>query len=107
MSEPRDQWKRILRPLGDCVAIERLGEALTPEEQQHITSCARCHAEMELWKGFNDETSAPEEADAVQWVAQELARRRTNAAAVPFVTPRKFATRPRLFAAAAMLFIAL
>jgi hypothetical protein len=107
VSQTREQWKRVLRPLGDCVAIERFGELMEPKEREHIASCARCHSEMELWKEFNDETTTPEEAEAVRWIADEVAHRRTSGAEARPSVSRRFATHPRMLAAAAMLFLAL
>ena len=106
MSEPRDQWKRVLRPLGDCVAIERFGEILTPEEREHIASCARCHAEMELWKSFNDDATTPREAADVRWIVGEMAHRRDGGLAVVPMSSRK-SGMPRMFAAAVVIFVIL
>ncbi|HEX7678491.1 MAG TPA: hypothetical protein VF713_10230, partial [Thermoanaerobaculia bacterium] len=106
MSEPRDQWKRVLRPLGDCVAIERFGEILTPEERQHIASCARCHAEMELWKSFDDDATTPREAADVRWIVGEMAHRRAGGLAVVPMSSRK-SGMPRMLAAASVIFVIL
>jgi hypothetical protein len=96
VSTPRDQWKRVLRPTGDCIAIERLGGTLTAAEQDHIASCARCQSEMKLWKSFNDETTTLRESEDVRWIAAQIAQPRTS---------RKFALRPLMFAAAATILI--
>lgn len=107
MSQSRNQWKRVLRPLGDCVAIERFGEFMEPKEHEHIASCARCHSEMELWQQFNNEATTPEEAENVRWIAEEIAHRRTSRPEAVPMGSRRFATHPRMLAAAAMLFLAL
>jgi len=118
VSAPRDQWKEALRPLADCVAIERFGEILEPEELGHIASCARCHAEMELWQRFNDEAVVSEEEEAVRWIVDEVARRASGNEVKPIESRRfatrsatrfatRFATRQGLLAAAAMLLVAL
>jgi hypothetical protein len=107
VSEPHEQWKRMLRPLRDCVAIERFGEALTPAEREHVTACPRCHSEMELWQRFNDPTTPPEEAEDVRWIKEEVARRGASGSAIVPTSPRRFAASPRMLAVAATIFLAL
>jgi len=108
VSEPRDpskrQWKRALRPLGDCVAIERFGESMEPKDREHIASCARCQAEMELWKSFNDDATTPREAADVRWIVDEMARRRAGGPAAVPMAPRKFGMA-RLLAVAAVIIV--
>lgn len=107
MSEPRDQWKRVLRPLGDCVAADRFGDLLTAAEREHVAGCLRCHSEMKLWQQFSDDTTTPEEAEDVRWIAEQVAQRRASGHAVVPSSFRRFATPPRMLAAAATVFVAL
>lgn len=106
MSDAREQWKRMLGPLDECVVVERFAGALTPGEREHIAGCPRCYAEMQLWQRFNDPITAPEEADVVRWINEQVARRAGGPAGVP--TPsRHFATPSRVLAVAATIFLAL
>jgi len=88
------------------VAIERFGEILTPEERAHIASCARCQAEMELWKSFNDDVTSPREAADVRWVVEEMARRRAGGPPAVPVSSRRFGMA-RLLSAAAVIIVIL
>jgi hypothetical protein len=90
-----------LAPTSECISIERLGQALTDRERNHLAGCARCQSELALWKEFEaNEMRAEDEAD-VQAIVDEL-RRPNNAARANNVVP----FRPRILAVAAMLVIA-
>ena len=76
-------WQRELQPTADCLPVERFGEDLTAAERDHVAHCVRCETEMALWQEFRDATPAPDEGAAVQWVAAEVARRRSSTNATP------------------------
>ncbi len=97
MSDIRNE----LAPTSECMAIERLGQALTDRERNHLAGCARCQSELALWREFEtNEVRAEDEAD-VQAIVGEL-RRPKDAARATNVVP----FRPRMLAVAAMLVIA-
>ena len=74
----REELERQLQPTPHCIPIERLGDALTKVERDHLAVCARCQAELALWQSFADSTPVPDENGAVEWVASELHRRRAE-----------------------------
>ena len=88
-----------------CVAVERLGTTLTPAEEAHVRTCARCEAEFSLWQSFNESQPAGDEGAAVQWIVSELKRRRAPAALTATALTRRgwFAWRPLAGLAALML----
>jgi hypothetical protein len=108
-SDPaRDELQRQLQPTPHCIPIERLGDALTAGERDHLAVCARCEAELALWHAFRDSTSTPDENGAVQWVASELHRHRAesrtgSAAAVRANWLTRFPTRTLVAVAASAL----
>ena len=64
-----------LEPSQECIPVDRFGSALTEAEQTHVDTCARCEAELTLWKAFTDSQPAADEGAAVQWIVSELQRR--------------------------------
>jgi hypothetical protein len=107
VSDPRTDWKNELRPTGECPAIERLTGELTQREIEHVSHCAHCQAEMALWKEFGEGKTAPDEAAEVEWIANEVRRRRAaQSSNVVSIASRRKAMQPRMLAAAAMLVIA-
>ncbi|MBV9496783.1 MAG: hypothetical protein JOZ54_21245 [Acidobacteria bacterium] len=71
MSDARDQWRAALAPTPQCIPLERLGEARTDAEREHLASCARCQTEVALFAEMNAMDAS---ADS-RWVAEELHRR--------------------------------
>ena len=67
----------VLSASADCLPIERISEALTADEEAHVTHCPRCQAERSLWR-LADTDTRPEEREAVRWIAAEVGRRRTE-----------------------------
>lgn len=107
--DSHEAWRRELAATPACVPVERMGEALTAAEREHISHCARCEAEHALWESFLDDTPAAGEGAAVQWIAAEVARRRAGPPA-PALRPGKWswwlgALRPQTLAAAATIVI--
>jgi hypothetical protein len=68
--------KTELTPTGGCLAIERFGEPLTDDEKAHVHACARCEAELALWRQFTESNPTADEGAAVSWIVAELHRRR-------------------------------
>jgi len=74
---------KALGPGPDCPSIERLGRyadgLLAPDERRreeaHIVACANCQAELTLLHAFESATIREDEAEAVQWGADQLQRR--------------------------------
>lgn len=98
-------WREALAPTPECIAIERLGEELNESERTHLETCARCHAELALFRELDREERSPEG----EWIANELRRRGGEAIApVPFPHRRAEARRSTwrvLYAVAAALAI--
>jgi hypothetical protein len=92
-SESRAQasLRAVIGPTEACVPIDHFG-ALSEAEQQHVSQCAHCEAELALWQEFEAQIPADREGAAVNWIAAEVGRRRgTNA------VPASLATRFRWF----------
>ena len=70
--------KRCTQPTGACIAVERLGELLTPAERDHIAGCARCQTEAALWDSFNVATPRRHEEAAVRGIVEGLKRANQN-----------------------------
>jgi len=104
VSDARTDWKNELRPTPDCIAIDRLGEQLTAKEREHLAECARCQAEMALWKEFNENTPRAGEEEDVNWIVNKLQTRSTN---VVEISAWKKMLRPRNLAIAASLVLAI
>jgi hypothetical protein len=107
--DARQAWKNELGPTPSCLPFERFGEALTPDEQQHVAACTRCETELALFREFEDPSPAPDEGAAVQWIAAELRRR--NSLRSELQTERNWLSwltllRPQTLAAAATVLIA-
>ena len=74
----RETLKRSAQPTGACISVERLGEALTPAERDHIAGCVRCQTEAALWESFNVTAPRRDEEAAVRGIVEELKRRNQN-----------------------------
>jgi hypothetical protein len=72
-------WKEALAPTPDCLPLDRLGDALTPDQQAHVAECVRCQTELALHDRMMNEESSPES----QWIAGEL-RRNNKSNVIPF-----------------------
>jgi hypothetical protein len=68
-------WKEALEPSPECIDIARLGEALDATDRAHLDTCARCQAELALFREIQREDGSAEEAEAARWIAGELQRR--------------------------------
>lgn len=101
MSEPRDGWRTALAPTPECLEPERLGEELDEQARAHVASCARCSAELALFREFERDDR---DVEAGRWIAEELQRRAGQTGNV-----RTFRSRPSrfLYAAAAVVLIAI
>ena len=78
MSIDHRQRAGLVSTLGlgpDCVPIERMGDHVSAENQQHVDGCARCQTEVALWREFNSAMPSQGEGAAVQWAIAELRRR--------------------------------
>ena len=75
--------KRALSATGDCLPLERLSEALTTPERDHLAACARCQTELDLWRELEHAQPAPDEGAAVRWIVAELERRSKSPSRVP------------------------
>lgn len=96
-------WKEVLAPTPDCIAIERLGGELDAASLAHLETCARCQAELAMFREFESGDRSAEEAEATQWIAGELQRRLAeDNKVVPFRTK---SLRPLYAAAAAILLV--
>jgi hypothetical protein len=67
----RGTWRRDLAPTADCVPLDRIGDALDPRERAHVQTCARCQAELELWRAFerDEPLTTPHDEAAVHRIA--------------------------------------
>ncbi|HEX8410644.1 MAG TPA: hypothetical protein VF883_17400 [Thermoanaerobaculia bacterium] len=89
-------WKDALAPSPECIDLARLGEKLDAAERAHVDTCARCQAELAMFREISREETSAGEAREVEWVASEL-RRRNNVVAF---RPKAWRV---LYAAAAVL----
>ncbi len=70
-------WKEALETSPECIDIARLGEPFDERDRAHLDTCARCQAELALFREIQREDGSAKEADAARWIAEEL-RRRNN-----------------------------
>jgi hypothetical protein len=75
-------WKEALAPTPDCLDLARFGGELDAGERAHLDGCARCQAELALFREISRDESSAEEDAAAEWIAGELRRRNSNV--VPF-----------------------
>lgn len=68
-------WKEALAPSPECIEIARLGEELTAAGRVHLDTCARCQAELAMFREIAREETSAGEAREVEWIASELRRR--------------------------------
>jgi hypothetical protein len=101
----RQTLKRATQSTSECISVERLGEALTPAERDHVAGCVRCQTEAALRDSFNDATPRRDEEAAVRRIVEELKRRNQNregGTAAPVITPWR-SWRPLLAIAATLV----
>lgn len=70
-------WREALAPSPECIDLARLGEELTAAERTHLDTCARCQAELALFREIAREETSDDEVREVEWIAGDL-RRRNN-----------------------------
>lgn len=87
----QESLRAVIGPTEGCVPIDHFG-ALSEAEQQHVSQCAHCEAELALWQEFEAQTPAGDEGAAVTWIAAEIGRRRGMNS-----VPASRASRFRLF----------
>jgi hypothetical protein len=113
VTNPRKDWQQALVPSADCIDVTRFGEELDAAALAHVESCARCQAELALYREVTRDDSSAEEDDAARWIAGELRSRLhtpvnvTPANVTPDnVTPfRRKSLRPLYAVAAAILMV--
>lgn len=97
MTDPRKEWQQALAPSADCIDVTRFGDALDAAAVAHLESCARCQAELALYREVTRDESTAEEDDAARWIASKL-----QPNVVPF---RRKSLRPLYAVAAAIVMI--
>jgi hypothetical protein len=103
VTDPRKDWQQALVPSADCIDVTRFGEELDAATLVHVESCARCQAELALYREVTRDDSSAEEDDAARWIAGELrSRLETPANVTPF---RRKSLRPLYAVAAAILMV--
>lgn len=90
----RREWQQALQAGAACLALERLGEPLTADEQAHVSGCARCRTELEMFGAYDASEPIAGEGLAVEWIAQRAKRAVQDGAAaaapaVPAAVARK------------------
>jgi hypothetical protein len=103
VTDLRKDWQQALAPSADCIDVTRFGDALDAAALTHLESCARCQAELALYREVTRDDSSAEEDDAARWIAGELrGRLETPANVTPF---RRRSLRPLYAVAAAILMV--
>jgi hypothetical protein len=103
VTDARKDWQQALAPSTDCIDVTRFGEPLDAAALAHLESCARCQAELALYREVTRDDSSAEEDAAGRWIAGELRSRFENPANVtPF---RRKSLRPLYAIAAAILMV--
>jgi hypothetical protein len=70
----RRAWQQALQAGPSCLAIDRLGEPLTVDEQAHVAGCVRCQTELEMFQAYEADAPVAGEGLAVAWIAQRAKR---------------------------------
>ena len=81
-------WQDAVSATKDCPGIEVLeqvmeGSAQDPNTQKHVSTCPHCQSEMAMLRRFEYGEASPEEGAAVAWIAAQLERNQSSAAAKP------------------------
>jgi hypothetical protein len=108
VTDARKDWQQALAPSADCIDVTRFGAELDAAALAHLESCARCQAELALYREVTRDDSSAEEEEAARWIAGELrSRLYTPANVTPAnVTPfRTKSLRPLYAVAAAVLMV--
>lgn len=97
-----DRFRRALGPSAACLSIKALalcfeGKA-PPESLQHLSVCAHCRAELDLFRAFHEGPRDEAEVAAVERIADQLHSPR----AIHVVAPRRRWAHMRWFSAASM-----
>lgn len=107
-------WQQALEAGPACLAIDRLGEPLTADEQAHLAGCVRCQTELEMFGAYEASEPIAGEGLSVTWIAQRAKRAVQDGvtAAAPVAAPAAVATKatwgmPRWALAAASLAVVL
>ena len=107
----RREWQQALQTGPACLALDRLGEPLSAEEQAHVVGCARCRTELEMFAAYEANEPIAGEGLSVAWIAQR-AKRAVHDSAGPADAPAVVAPKvtwglPRWALAAASLAVVL
>jgi hypothetical protein len=107
----RREWQQALQTGPACLALDRLGEPLSVEEQAHVVGCARCRTELEMLVAYEANEPIAGEGLSVAWIAQRAKRAVLDsaapAAASAIVAPKVSWGLPRWALAAASLAVVL
>lgn len=81
-------WQDAVSATKDCPGIEVLeqvmeGSAQDPNTQKHVSTCPHCQSELAMLRRFEYAEASPEEGAAVAWIAAQLERNQSSAAAKP------------------------
>jgi hypothetical protein len=81
-------WQDAVSATKDCPGIEVLeqvmeGSAQDPRTRKHVSTCPHCQSEMAMLRRFEYGEASPEEGAAVAWIAAQLERNQSSAAAKP------------------------
>src|SRR5947209_4665772 len=81
-------WQDAVSATKDCPGIEVLeqvmeGSAQDPRTQKHVSTCPHCQSELAMLRRFEYAEPSPEEGAAVAWIAAQLERNQSSAAAKP------------------------
>ena len=73
----RETLKSALAPTSDCLTPQQLEAFLAEPQKQnaHLSSCARCQAELSMLQAFESDAPLPGEGAAVAWISSQLDRR--------------------------------
>jgi len=79
-------WQDAAGAGKDCLPLEVLekfteGKPVDAKAQAHLSGCAHCQTELSMLKDFEAANPSADEGAAVAWIAAELQRRQTAAAA--------------------------
>ncbi len=77
----RREWQQSLQTGPACLALDRLGEPLSAEEQAHVVGCARCRTELEMFAAYEANEPIAGEGLSVAWIAQRAKRAVLDSAA--------------------------
>ena len=67
--------RAALKRTRDCLSEDKLLAPESESEKQHLISCVRCQAELNLINQFFSESTTPEEEKKVNWIVRRLESR--------------------------------